>query len=148
MVLSDSENLTLDALCAKSREAILAIADKVLELAAPGTIYTNALDSQIQRLLLRLSWHMGFWKSYGTRDTADRAQAGANLIGQTVIMGKGGRWNDISTILYSTLETINSMALVPDKNRLSPLVLQQLYGQIDADLKVVRIQFSARAARS
>lgn len=138
---------TFEGLCAKSRAAILEITDRILELVPLKTDSTSYDDGEIERLLNRLAWHLGFWKSYGTRDTAERVVAALGIVAMITSCGTGGQWGSYRDMIVSGFQNINGMALIPDKSRFNPLLLRELYGQIDADLKAFKLRFGARATR-
>jgi len=138
---------TIESLSTKSREAILAITDRILELIPPGVEISAKENSEIERLLNQLTWHLGMWKSYGTPDTVERVQAALELIDMLTAMGGPDHWNRARSLIVDVFQKINGMALIIDRNQLNPLLLRELYGQIEANLRVIRLQFGARAAR-
>jgi len=90
---------------------------------------------------------LGMWKSYGTKDTAKRVISALNLIAQLTAMGSPDHWSEIRYLIVDAFQSINGMALILDKKQLNPLLLRELYGQIEANLRVIRVQFGARAVR-
>jgi hypothetical protein len=148
----DTESALTEAVCAKSREAILAITDRILELVPPRTTPNVEETAQIERLLNRLAWYLGFWKSYGTNDTAERSQAALDLVRSVTIsvteaVGDAEYWKSIRFNLIHYFQTINGMALLVDKGRINPLLLRDIHAQVEADLKAFKVQFGAKAAR-
>jgi hypothetical protein len=140
--MSDSAQ-SFESLCLKSREAMLAITDTIVE-----TLQTQpSASTKVYRLLNRLAWHLGFWKSYGTSDTAKRAQAGLNLIGTMTIFVSDGSLGATKTMWLHTLQSISGMALVPDRKKFSPMMIRELYAQIGADLQAFKVEFGGKATR-
>jgi len=148
----DADSALVEAICAKSREAILIITDRILELVPPGTTPNVEATAQIERLLNRLTWYLGFWKSCGTHDTAERVQAAQDLVRSITssVMNPVGNpdwWKTTRFELIHSFQTINGMALLPDRGRMNPLLVREIYGQVESDLKVLKVQFGAKAAR-
>jgi hypothetical protein len=148
----DADSASIDAVCAKGREAILVITDRILELVPPRTTPNVEETAQIERLLNRLTWYLGFWKSYGTNDTAERIQAALDLISPITIsvtdaVGDPKWWKSIRFELIHYFQTINGMALLVDRGRMNPLLVREIYAQVEADLKAFKVQFGAKAAR-
>lgn len=143
----------MEALLSKSREALLAITDRLLELIPLRTAPKSENIILIQRLTNRLSWHLGIWKSWGTSDTAERVQAGLNLVSWITPMSDSERWDAERWMVRRDLmvrifQNLNSMALIPDKKRLNPLMIREIHGQIETDLKAIRLQLGAAASRN
>lgn len=148
----DDTGASIEKLCGESRTAILAISDRILELTPIQGIPNSEAIASVQRLLNRLAWHLGVWKSYGTSDTAERVQAALNLVRfLTPTAGSekwsSERWEVRRDLMIHMFQTMNGMALLPDKKRLSPLLVRELHAQIEADLKMLKLEFGARASR-
>ena len=136
-VPSDSKGEpTIDAVSTESREAILAITDKILKLIPQGIEISARENAEIERLLNQLTWHLGMWKSYGSQDTAKRVQAALRLIAQLTAMGSPDKWSEIRYLIVSVFQSINGMALVLDEN-LTPLLLRRFHEQIEAKSKAL-----------
>jgi len=149
---SDADSSLVEAVRAKSREAILIITDGILELVPPGTAPNVEQTAEIERLLNRLAWHLGFWKSYGTHDTAERVQAALDCIRSITgsvmdAVGNSDWWKTIRFGLMRSFQTINGMALLPDRGRMDPLLVREIYVKMESDLKALKVQFGARATR-
>lgn len=147
MTQSNAGSASVEELCAKSRQAILATTDRILELVPSGAPTPVESNAMIDRLLNRLAWHLGIWKSYGTRDTAKRVQAAERLISRITAVGSPDRWRSTRGLMVHVFQMINGMALIPDRGRLNPLLLRELSAQVEADLKALKVQFGARASR-
>lgn len=146
--MTESREASIEGLCVKSREAILTVTDAVLALMPPGADFKSVDNSKVERLFNRLAWHLGFWKSYGTSDTAKRAQAGLKQIASlTALAHSTGGWETPRQLMVYTFQSINGMALEPDRRRINPLLIRELYTQIEADLKAFKVEFGASARR-
>lgn len=138
---------TVEALVTKSREAILAITDRLLKVVPPDRATSPEENGEIERLLNRLTWHLGLWKSYGTNDTAKRTHAAQNQIARLTLRGYRDGWTNTREQMVHVLQSVGGMALLIDRGRLNPLLIRELYAQVDADLKAVKMRFSAKATR-
>lgn len=132
---------------------MLAITDRLLELIPLGTAPRSENITIIQRLTNRLSWHLGIWKSWGTNDTSERVQAALDLVSWITPMSDSEQWGAERWMvrrdpMVRIFQSLNGMALVPDRKRLNPLMIREINGQIEADLKAIRLQLGAAASGS